>query len=67
MSREKVSAKAIEVIRRHKAELQKDIDDENLLPLFIDALQTGGLKLFDEIRYMFEYCEIDLKDELFKK
>lgn len=67
MSREKVSTKAIEVLYRHKSELQKDIDDENLLPLFIDALQTGGLKLFDEIRYILEDCEIDLKDELFKK
>lgn len=67
MNREKVSTKATEVIYRHKTELQKDIDDENLLPLFIDALQTGGLKLFDEIRYIFENCEIDLKDELFKK
>lgn len=67
MSREKVSTKAVEVLHRHKSELQKDIDDENMLPLFIDALQTGGLKLFDEIRYMLEYCDIELKDELFKK
>lgn len=67
MSRERLSTKAIEVLYRHKSELQKDIDDENLLPLFIDALQTGGLKLFDEIRYIFENCDIDLKDELFKK
>lgn len=67
MGREKVSTKAIEVLYRHKSELQKDIDDVDMLPLFIDALQTGGLKLFDEIRYILEYCEIDLKDELFKK
>lgn len=67
MSREKVSTKAIEVLHRHKSELHKDIDDVDMLPLFIDALQTGGLKLFDEIRYIFENCEIDLKDELFKK
>lgn len=67
MSREKLSPKAIEVLCRHKSELQKDIDDVDMLPLFIDALQTGGLKLFDEIRYIFEYCDIELKDELFEK
>ena len=67
MSREKLSPKAIEVLHRHKSELQKDIDDVDMLPLFIDALQTGGLKLFDEIRYIFEYCDIELKDELFEK
>lgn len=67
MSREKVSTKAVEVLHRHKSELQKDIDDENMLPLFIDALQTGGLKLFDEIRYIFDNCDIELKDECFKK
>ncbi len=65
MNKEKLSPQAISVLFRHKSELQTDINDINMLPLFVDALQTGGLKLFDEIRYTLETVDIDLKEVLF--
>lgn len=63
----KLSPKAIEVLCRHKSELHQDIDDVNMLPLFIDALQTGGLKLFDEVRYALEYSDVDINDKNLRK
>lgn len=67
MIKERLSPQAIAVLCRHKTELKTDIDDINMLPLFIDALQTGGLKLFDEIRYALEFADIEIKDDLFNK
>lgn len=43
---------------KHQQEIKKSV----LLPLFIDALITGGITLFDEVRSLLENAGICLDD-----
>lgn len=46
-----------DILVKHKEELKNSV----MLPLFINALVTGGISFFDEIRTLLEAANIDLK------
>lgn len=46
-----------DILVKHKEELKNNV----MLPLFVDALVTGGITFFDEIRTLLEAANIDLK------
>lgn len=47
-----------ELIKKHKNSLENDY----LLPIFVEALVDGGIEFFDELRGYLEAAGIDLKD-----
>ncbi len=53
----------LELIKKH----EKQIKNNSFLPLFVDALVTGGIKLFDEVRATLEDCDVDLSTADFTK
>lgn len=58
-----ISQDAKNIFIKHKEEIDKSV----LLPLFIDALITGGITLFDEVRSLLENAGICLDDFDFSK
>lgn len=48
---------------KHREEINKSV----LLPLFIDALITGGITLFDEVRSLLENAGINIEQLLLYK
>ena len=58
-----ISQDAKNIFIKHKEEINKSV----LLPLFIDALITGGITLFDEVRSLLENAGICLDDFDFSK
>lgn len=58
-----ISQDAKNIFIKHKEEINKSV----LLPLFIDALITGGITLFDEVRSLLENAGICLEDFDFSK
>lgn len=59
----KISEDAKIILIKHQDELKNSV----FLPLFIDALITGGLTLFDELRKIMEESDICIKDADFSK
>lgn len=55
---ELISQDAKNMLVKHQQEIKKSV----LLPLFIDALITGGITLFDEVRSLLENAGICLDD-----
>lgn len=53
-----ISQDAKNIFIKHKEEINKSV----LLPLFVDALITGGITLFDEVRSLLENAGICLDD-----
>ena len=60
---ELISQDAKNIFIKHKEEINKSV----LLPLFIVALITGGITLFDEVRSLLENAGICLDDFDFSK
>lgn len=60
---ELISQDAKNIFIKHKEEINKSV----LLPLFVDALITGGITLFDEVRSLLENAGICLNDFDFSK
>lgn len=58
-----ISQDAKNIFIKHKEEIDKSV----LLPLFVDALITGGITLFDEVRSLLENAGICLDDLDFSK
>lgn len=58
-----ISQDAKNMLVKHKDEISNSV----LLPLFIDALITGGITLFDEVRSLLESAGICLDDFDFSK
>ena len=58
-----ISQDAKNIFIKHKEEINKSV----LLPLFVDALITGGITLFDEVRSLLENAGICLNDFDFSK
>ncbi len=58
-----ISQDAKNIFIKHKEEIDKSV----LLPLFVDALITGGITLFDEVRSLLENAGICLDDFDFYK
>ena len=58
-----ISQDAKNIFIQHKEEINKSV----LLPLFVDALITGGITLFDEVRSLLENAGICLDDFDFSK
>lgn len=56
-----ISQDAKNIFIKHQEEIKKSV----LLPLFIDALITGGITLFDEVRSLLENAGICLDDLIF--
>lgn len=52
-----ISQDAKNMLVKHKDEISNSV----MLPLFVDALVTGGITFFDEIRTLLEAANIDLK------
>lgn len=59
----KISEDAKIILIKHQDELKNSV----FLPLFIAALVTGGLTLFDELRKIMEESDICIKDADFSK
>ena len=60
---ELISQDAKNIFIKHKEEINKSV----LLLLFVDALITGGITLFDEVRSLLENAGICLDDFDFSK
>ena len=58
-----ISQDAKNIFIKHQEEINKSV----LLPLFVDALITGGITLFDEVRSLLENAGICLDDFDFSK
>lgn len=58
-----ISQDAKNLLVKHQEEIKKSV----LLPLFFDALITGGITLFDEVRSLLENAGICLDDFDFSK
>lgn len=58
-----ISQDAKNIFIKHKEEINKSV----LLPLFIDALITGGITLFDEVRSLLENAGINIEQLLLYK
>lgn len=58
-----ISQDAKNIFIKHKEEIDKSV----LLPLFVDALITGGITLFDEVHSLLENAGICLDDFDFSK
>lgn len=58
-----ISQDAKNMLVKHQQEIKKSV----LLPLFIDALITGGITLFDEVRSLLENAGICLDDLICSK
>ena len=58
-----ISQDAKNIFIKHKEEIDKSV----LLPLFVDALITGGITLFDEVRSLLENAGICLDDLICSK
>ena len=56
-----ISQDAKNIFIKHQEEIKKSV----LLPVFIDALITGGITLFDEVRSLLENAGICLDDLIF--
>ena len=56
-----ISQDAKNLLVKHQEEIKKSV----LLPLFVDALITGGITLFDEVRSLLENAGICLDDLIF--
>ena len=53
-----ISQDAKNMLVKHKDEISNSV----LLPLFVDALVTGGITLFDEVRSLLENAGIWLDE-----
>lgn len=60
---ELISQEAKNMLVKHQEEIKKSV----LLPLFVDALITGDITLFDEVRSLLENAGICLDDFDFSK
>ncbi len=58
-----ISQEAKTILNKHQVELKNNI----CLPLFVDALVSGGITLFDEVRTVMENAGICLEDADFSK
>lgn len=58
-----ISHDAKNMLVKHQEEIKKSV----LLPLFIDALITGGITLFDEVRSLLENSGINIEQLLLYK
>lgn len=58
-----ISQEAKTILNKHQDELKNNV----LLPLFVDALVSGGITLFDEVRIVMENAGICLEDTDFSK
>lgn len=58
-----ISQEAKTILNKHQDELKNNV----LLPLFVDALVSGGITLFDEVRTVMENAGICLEDTDFSK